>query len=198
MFPLPLKRLIDAFRKIPGIGPKSAERIGFFLLKQGRSLAPELAAALSEIHQGVSFCSTCCNVSDKSPCRICDDPLRDRSALLIVEDPKDVFALEYTGVYRGLYHVLQGAIAPVDGITEEKLTIRELEKRLNMGTIKEIIFGTNPTISGEATAIHLTRLLKPRGLRITHLAQGLPMGASLEFADPDTLKKAILGRFVSL
>lgn len=194
MLPPPLKRLIDAFRRIPGIGPKTAERIGFFLLKQGRVLAPELATALNEVHQGVSWCSTCCNVSDKSPCSICDDPARDRSSLLIVEDPKDVFALENTGVYRGLYHVLHGAIAPVDGITEEKLTMRELEKRMSTGTFREIILGTNPTVSGEATAIHLTRLLKPRGLRITHLAQGLPMGGNLEFADPDTLKKAILGR----
>lgn len=194
MIPQQIKRLVDCFRKLPGIGPKSAERLAFHLLKQPGSQLTEFAQAFLELRQGITLCSRCCHLSSGNLCVLCENSSRDQSQVCIVEESRDVFVLENTGVYKGLYHVLHGAISPLDGIGPEKLTIERLLKRFSSENIQEIILATNPTVSGEATAAHLSRLLKPRGIRVTHLAQGIPMGGVLEFADPDTLRTAIRAR----
>jgi len=194
MLPSQIQRLIKELSRLPGIGPKSAERLTFYLLKQPNEQGQQLAEALANLKIGIVFCEKCCNLSEKTICRICDNLSREQQQVCVVEDPMDVFALEATGAYKGLYHVLHGAISPLDGIGPERLTIGQLEKRLDGKTIEEIILATNPTVTGEATAVYISRVLRPRSIRITHLAQGLPMGGQLEFADQDTLKRAIVGR----
>ncbi|MDP3976310.1 MAG: recombination mediator RecR [bacterium] len=194
MLPKQIKRLIEELNKLPGIGPKSAERLTFYLLQKDHGRLQALAEAVAGLKQGLRFCQRCCNLSEQETCNICEHPGRERQTLCLVESPMDVFVLEETGVYKGIYHVLHGAISPLDGVGPEHLTIAQLLKRFEQETFAEIILATNPTVTGEATAAHVSRLLQPRGIRITHLAQGIPMGGQIEFADQDTLKRALNGR----
>ena len=194
MIPKQISRLIQEFSRLPGIGPNSAERLSFYLLKRGDEQLQSLSEAVANLKKGIVYCQDCCNLSETEICRICDSAERDRSKLCIVEEAMDVFVLEETGIYNGLYHVLHGAISPIDGVGPEHLTIDKLSKRLDDLETEEIIMAMNPNVTGEATSVYLTNLLKPRSLRMTHLAQGLPMGGELEFADQDTLKRAMAGR----
>src|SRR6478735_872554 len=186
--------LIDELGRLPGVGPKSAQRIAFHLLQAEPADVRRLADVLIEVKARVKFCSTCFNVSEDERCRICRDERRDPSVLCVVEEYKDVVAIERTREFRGRYHVLGGAISPIDGIGPEQLRIRELMMRLADGTITEAILATDPNLEGEATATYLTRMLKPLGLRVTRLASGLPVGGDLEYADEVTLGRALAGR----
>ena len=186
--------LIDELGRLPGVGPKSAQRIAFHLLAADPVDVRRLAHVLVEVKERVRFCSVCGNVAEEDTCRICRDPRRDPAVLCVVEEPKDVVAIERTREYRGRYHVLGGAISPIEGIGPEQLHIRELMTRLADGTITETILATDPNLEGEATATYLTRLLKPMGLRVTRLASGLPVGGDLEYADEVTLGRAFEGR----
>ena len=186
--------LIDELGRLPGVGPKSAQRIAFHLLAADAVDVRRLAQVLVEVKDRVKFCSVCGNVAEEETCRICRDPRRDPAVLCVVEEPKDVVAIERTREYRGRYHVLGGAISPIDGIGPDELRIRELLPRLADGTVMEVILATDPNLEGEATATYLTRLLKPMGLRVTRLASGLPVGGDLEYADEVTLGRAFEGR----
>jgi recombination protein RecR len=186
--------LIDELGRLPGVGPKSAQRIAFHLLAADAVDVRRLAQVLVEVKDRVKFCSVCGNVAEEETCRICRDPRRDSAVLCVVEEPKDVVAIERTREYRGRYHVLGGAISPIDGIGPDELRIRELLPRLADGTVTEVILATDPNLEGEATATYLTRLLKPMGLRVTRLASGLPVGGDLEYADEVTLGRAFEGR----
>ncbi len=187
-------RLIEEFYKLPGIGPKSAQRLAYHLLRMPASEAQALAAAILEVKEKITFCSICQNVTEVDPCRICSSDRRDRSVICVVEEPLDILAIERTQAYRGLYHVLHGAISPMDGIGPEDLKIKELLNRLRSGEVKEIILATNPNLEGEATSMYLGRLLTPLGVRVTRLARGLPVGGDLEYADDVTLARALEGR----
>ena len=186
--------LIDELGRLPGVGPKGAQRIAFHLLQSEPADVRRLAEVLMEVKQRVRFCATCFNVSESEQCRICADPRRDSSVLCVVEEYKDVVAIERTKEFRGRYHVLGGAISPIDGIGPEQLHIRELMTRLADGAITEVILATDPNLEGEATATYLTRMLKPMDMRITRLASGLPVGGDLEYADEVTLGRAFAGR----
>jgi len=186
--------LIDELGRLPGVGPKSAQRIAFHLLQADPVDVQRLATVLVEVKQKVKFCSICFNVSEEETCRICRDPRRDPTVLCVVEEYKDVVAIERTREFKGRYHVLGGAISPIDGIGPDQLHIRELMGRLNDTTLTEIILATDPNLEGEATATYLTRLLSPLGLRVTRLASGLPVGGDLEYADEVTLGRAFVGR----
>ncbi len=186
--------LIDELGRLPGVGPKSAQRIAFHLLQADPVDVRRLAQVLVEVKERVRFCSVCGNVAEEDTCRICRDPRRDPAVLCVVEESKDVVAIERTREYRGRYHVLGGAISPIDGIGPDDLRIRELMPRLADGTVVEVILATDPNLEGEATATYLTRLLKPMGLRVTRLASGLPVGGDLEYADEVTLGRAFEGR----
>jgi recombination protein RecR len=186
--------LIDELGRLPGVGPKSAQRIAFHLLQADPVDVRRLAEVLVEVKERVRFCTICGNVAEDEQCRICRDPRRDLSALCVVEEPKDVVAVERTREFRGRYHVLGGAISPIEGIGPDELRIRELMTRLADGAVTEIILATDPNLEGEATATYLTRLLKPMGLRVTRLASGLPVGGDLEYADEVTLGRAFEGR----
>jgi recombination protein RecR len=186
--------LIDELGRLPGVGPKSAQRIAFHLLAADAVDVRRLAQVLVEVKDRVKFCSVCGNVAEEETCRICRDPRRDPAVLCVVEEPKDVVAIERTREYRGRYHVLGGAISPIDGIGPDELRIRELLPRLADGTVLEVILATDPNLEGEATATYLTRLLRPMGLRVTRLASGLPVGGDLEYADEVTLGRAFEGR----
>jgi recombination protein RecR len=186
--------LIDELGLLPGIGPKSAQRIAFHLLNADPVDVRRLAAVLVEVKDKVRFCVTCGNVAEEEQCRICRDPRRDLTVLCVVEEPKDVVAVERTREFRGRYHVLGGAISPIEGIGPDELRIRELMKRLADEEVTEVILATDPNLEGEATATYLTRLLKPLGLRVTRLASGLPVGGDLEYADEVTLGRAFEGR----
>jgi recombination protein RecR len=186
--------LIDELGRLPGVGPKSAQRIAFHLLAADPVDVRRLAAVLVEVKDRVKFCSVCGNVAEEETCRICRDPRRDPAVLCVVEEPKDVVAIERTREYRGRYHVLGGAISPIDGIGPDELRIRELMPRLADGVVLEVILATDPNLEGEATATYLTRLLKPMGLRVSRLASGLPVGGDLEYADEVTLGRAFEGR----
>ncbi|MBC8249375.1 MAG: recombination protein RecR [Anaerolineales bacterium] len=192
--PEPVARLIEELRRLPGIGPKTASRLTFFLLRAPAEQAVSLAEALRQLRERIIFCSTCFNITEKSPCPICRDEERDRSLICVVEEPLDVLAIERTREYRGLYHVLHGAISPMEGIGPEDLRIRELINRLRGGSVEEVILATNPSLEGEATAMYLHRQLVPLGVRVTHLARGLPVGGDLEYADEITLAWALEGR----
>jgi recombination protein RecR len=193
-FPEPVARLIEALQRLPGIGPKTAQRLSFFLLKRPAEEVGELATALTELKSRVVHCSRCWNVTEEDPCRICRDPARDARALCVVEEPNDLLALERTGEFKGRYHVLMGALSPLDGIGPEDIKVRELLGRLEGEPVDEVILATNPSVEGEATAIYLAKLLKPLGVRITRIARGLPVGGDLEYADQVTLSKALEGR----
>ncbi|MBI2845713.1 MAG: recombination protein RecR [Chloroflexi bacterium] len=190
----PLARLIAELSRLPGIGPKTASRLTFYLLRAPKEQATALAQAIGELRQNIRECEICFNLSDENPCAICSDPQRDKSVICVVEEPLDVLAIERTGEYRGRYHVLHGAISPVDGIGPEDLKISELLRRLDKEKIEEIILATNPNLEGESTAMYLHRLLIPRGIRVTRIAHGLPVGGDLEYADQVTLIRALEGR----
>ena len=193
-YPEPVARLIEALQGLPGIGPKTAQRLTFFLLKRPADEVRELAESLLAVKERIVSCSTCFNVTDQDPCRICSDPARDARLLCVVEEPNDLLAMERTGEYKGLYHVLLGALSPLEGIGPDDLKVRELLLRLEGGGGGEVILATNPNVEGEATALYLAKLLRPLGVRITRIARGLPVGGDLEYADQVTLTKALEGR----
>jgi len=195
----PVQDLIDELGRLPGIGPKSAQRIAFHLLKLSRGDASRLANAIVEAKDKVTFCARCFNIAEgggdvDSLCSICTDDRRDATLLCVVEEPRDIVAVEKTGEFRGRYHVLQGAISPIEGVGPDQLRVKELLTRLEDGVVQEIILCTNPNIEGEATALYLARLLKPMGLLVTRIASGLPVGGDLEYADELTLGRALEGR----
>ncbi|MGN0479858.1 MAG: recombination mediator RecR [Hominenteromicrobium sp.] len=190
----PLERLVDQFESLPGIGHKSAQRIAYHVLNMSREDAQRFAQTITDAHANIHYCSVCCNLTDSELCPICRSDSRDKSIICVVEDPRDVFALERTNEFNATYHVLHGAISPLGGIGPDQLRIKELLKRVGDGTVKEVIMATNPTVEGEATAMYISRLLKPLGIRVTRLAYGIPVGGDLEYADEVTLTRAIEGR----
>jgi len=196
MLPLagPVDRLINELSRLPGIGPKTAARLTFYLLRQPREQVLALAEALRDLREKVILCSRCFNIAESSPCAICRDEGRERSIICVVEEPLDVLAIERTGEYRGLYHVLHGAISPVEGIGPDDLKITELLARVKAEPVQEVLLATNPNLEGEATAMYIARLLKPLSVRVTRLARGLPVGGDLEYADSVTLARALEGR----
>ncbi|HSK22442.1 MAG TPA: recombination mediator RecR [Egicoccus sp.] len=189
-----IQDLIDELGRLPGVGPKSAQRIAFHLLQTDTTDAQRLADAITRVKATVRFCTRCFNVSEAEECRICRDPRRDASVLCVVEEARDVIAIERTREYRGRYHVLGGAISPIDGIGPDDLHVRDLIQRLDAEPVEELIIATNPNVEGEATASYLSRLFAPLGVRITRLASGLPVGGDLDYADEVTLGRAFAGR----
>jgi recombination protein RecR len=189
--PPSVTRLIETLAELPGVGPKTASRLTFFLLRGGSDLPLRLAEALRELVERTRFCSVCHNITEEDPCQICTDPRRDRTAICVVEEPLDVMAVERTEHYSGLYHVLHGALSPMDGVFAENLRIAELLHRVQEGTVKEVILATNPTGEGDYTAAYLVSKLEPMGVRITRLGRGLPVGGDLEYADQVTLASAL-------
>jgi recombination protein RecR len=190
----PVQDLIDELGRLPGVGPKSAQRIAFHLLKLSEQDAGRLAHAITEAKRRVRFCATCFNISESEQCELCTDPRRDSSIICVVEEPKDIVAVERTHEFRGRYHVLQGAINPIEGIGPDQLRVRELLERIRGDVVHEVILCTNPNIEGEATAMYLARLLEPVGISVTRIASGLPVGGDLEYADELTLGRALEGR----
>jgi recombination protein RecR len=189
-----ISKLVQEFSKLPGIGPKSAQRITFHLLRSSEEQAKSLAEALLSLKQRITLCSICFNVTESDPCPICRHHERDTSQVCIVEQPQDVLALEHTGIYKGLYHVLHGAISPTEGIGADDIRIRELMSRLQNSPVKEVILATNTNLEGEQTAMYLSQLVSPLGIKVTRLARGLPFGTELEYADDVTLTRALEGR----
>lgn len=190
-YPQPLSDLIAQLARLPGIGPKTAGRLAFYLL-QNPQTALSLAEAIEDAQKKITECSVCCNFTDRDPCPLCSSEQRDRGLLCVVEQPRDVVALEKTREYKGLYHVLHGVLSPMDGIGPDQLTIAKMLKRLD--GVKEVVMALNPTVEGEATALYLARLLKPMGIKVTRLAHGLPVGGDLEYADEVTIARALEGR----
>jgi len=190
----PVAKLIEELGKLPGIGPKTAQRLAFYILNTDVGAARDLARAIVDARNKIRYCSVCSNLTDVDPCGICSGDRRDRSIICVVEEPRDVVAIEKTRDFKGLYHVLQGAISPMDGVGPEELKIKELLPRLQAGEVKEVVVATNPNIEGEATAMYLARLIKPLGIKVTRIAHGLPVGGDLEYADEVTLAKAFEGR----
>jgi recombination protein RecR len=193
-FAAPLQRLIEEFRRLPGIGQKSAQRIAFHVLRNSRDDAARLAQAMLDVKDNLGICAECNNISDGELCSYCRDPHRDRTSVCVVEEPHNVLPIETTRSFDGIYHVLHGAISPLRGIGPEQLKIKGLLDRIAKGDVKEIILATNPTVEGEATAVYLSRLLKPLGLRVTRIAMGIPVGSDLEFADEVTISKSLENR----
>ncbi len=189
----PLQSLVEKFESLPGIGHKTAQRLAYFVLDMPKEQAEGFAGAILEAHEKIHYCAVCCNLTDDELCPVCRSPVRDKALICVVEEPKDVFALERAGEYNGLYHVLHGAISPLSGIGPEQLKIKELLPRID-GGVREVIMATNPTVEGEATAMYLSRLLKPLGVKVTRLAYGIPVGGDLEYADEVTLQRAMEGR----
>lgn len=191
---LPLTKLTECFARLPGIGRKSAQRLAFHILRMPEEEAKAFANAILEAREKIGYCEICKNITDTPRCAICSDETRDKSTVCVVEDSRDVIAIERTKEYHGLYHVLGGLISPMDGIGPENLFIKELLARMTDGTVKEVIMATNPTVEGEATAMYLSRLIKPMGIKVSRLAYGIPVGGNLEYADEVTLYRAIEGR----
>ena len=191
---LPLTKLTECFARLPGIGRKSAQRLAFHILRMPEEEAKAFANAILEAREKIGYCEICKNITDTPRCAICSDETRDKSTVCVVEDPRDVIAIERTKEYHGLYHVHGGLISPMDGIGPENLFIKELLARRGDGTVKEVIMATNPTVEGEATAMYLSRLIKPMGIKVSRLAYGIPVGGNLEYADEVTLYRAIEGR----
>jgi len=189
-----INRLIQEFNKLPGIGPKSAQRITYHLLRAHEDEPKLLSEAILSLKQKITLCSTCFNVTESDPCPICRSSERDRSKICIVEQPQDILSLEHTGIYKGLYHILHGAISPTEGVGAGDIRIKELLNRLQDNPVEEIILATNPNLEGEQTAMYLNSLMAPLGIRVTRLARGLPFGTELEYADDVTLTRAIEGR----
>ncbi|WP_430884491.1 recombination mediator RecR [Fusibacter sp. JL216-2] len=190
----PIARLIEELAHLPGVGRKTAQRLAMHIVTGREDLAVSLSEAIIEAKKKIKFCSICFNLTEADPCPICSDPRRDNSTICIIEAPKDVIAMERTKEYHGLYHVLHGAISPMDGIGPDDIRLRELILRLQESEVEEIILATNPTIEGEATSMYISRLVKPTGIKVTRLAHGIPVGGDLEFADEVTLTKALEGR----
>ncbi|MDB5085759.1 MAG: recombination protein RecR, partial [Bacilli bacterium] len=193
-YPQPISDLIDAFMRLPGIGPKSAQRLAFHVLNMKEDDVIGIAKALVNAKRNLHYCSVCCTVTDVDPCRICQDPNRNRLQICVVQDPKDVVAMERTHEFNGKYHVLQGALSPIEGLGPDQIRIAELLRRLQSdeaSEVEEIILATNPNIEGEATAMYLSRLLRPVGIRVTRIAHGLPVGGDLDYADEVTLTRAL-------
>ncbi|WP_411843021.1 recombination mediator RecR [Salinicoccus sp. HZC-1] len=190
-YPEPISKLIDSFMKLPGIGPKTAQRLAFYVLNMKEDDVVNFSRSLMEVKRELQFCSICGHITDIDPCYICSDKNRDRSVICVVQDTKDVIAMEKMREYKGLYHVLHGAISPMDGIGPEDINVPSLIERLKNDEVKEIILATNPNIEGESTAMYISRLVKPIGIKSTRLASGLPVGGDLEYADEVTLSKAI-------
>ncbi len=193
-FAAPLQRLIDEFRRLPGVGQKSAQRLAFHVLRTSRDNAARLAAALLDVKDNLGICAECNNISDAELCPYCRDPARDRSQICVIEEPHNILPVETTRTFEGLYHVLHGSISPLRGIGPEQLKIKGLLDRISKGEVKEIILATNPTVGGEATAVYLSRLLKPLGVKVTRIAMGIPVGSDLEFADEVTMSKSLENR----
>jgi recombination protein RecR len=193
-FAAPLQRLIDEFRRLPGIGQKSAQRLAFHVLRAPRDEAARLSAALLDVKDNLGICAECNNISDAELCPYCRDPSRDRSQICVVEEPHNILPIETTRTYQGLYHVLHGSISPLRGVGPEQLKIKGLLDRISKGEVTEIILATNPTVEGEATAAYLSRLLKPLGMKVTRIAMGIPVGSDLEFADEVTMSKSLENR----
>ncbi len=193
-FAAPLQRLIDEFRRLPGIGQKSAQRLAFHVLRTSRDDAARLASALLEVKDNLGLCAECNNISDGELCPYCRDPHRDRTQICVVEEPHNILPIETTRTFEGVYHVLHGSISPLRGIGPEQLKIKGLLERISRLSPKEIILATNPTVEGEATAVYLSRLLKPLGMKVTRIAMGIPVGSDLEFADEVTMSKSLENR----
>ncbi|MCC7179554.1 MAG: recombination protein RecR [Acidobacteria bacterium] len=194
MLPESLQHLIDQFKRLPGIGGKSAQRLAFHILRTPREEAERLCDAIRQVKDRVTYCTICSNITDVDPCPICADESRDRRSICVVEEPQNVNVVEKTGGFRGTYHVLMGAISPLAGVGPDDLKIKGLLARIGAGGVEEIILATNPTVEGEATAIYLARLLKPLGVRVTRIAMGIPVGSDLEYADDLTMTRALEGR----
>lgn len=192
----PLSRLIDQFERLPGIGSKSAQRLAYYVLGLSDEGVKELSDAILDAHKKIHYCKVCCNLTDEELCPICRNPARDRSVICVVEDPRDIIALERTREFNAVYHVLHGVISPLNGVGPDQLCIKELLARIGdkEQDVKEVIMATNPTVEGEATAMYISRLLKPLGVRVTRLAYGIPVGGDLEYADEFTLTRALEGR----
>ena len=190
----PLQRLIEQFERLPGIGSKTAQRLAYFVLNLPEDRARDFSEAITDAHKKIRRCEICCNFSDKERCPVCSSPTRDKSTICVVETPRDAVAIEGTGAYKGTYHVLHGVISPLNGIGPDQLCIKQLLSRLNNDEVHEVIMATNPTVEGEATAMYISRLLKPLGIKITRLAYGIPVGGDLEYADDVTLARALEGR----
>lgn len=193
-YPEPIAKLIDSFSRLPGIGPKTAARLAFYVLRMKEEDVIDFAKALVNVKRNLTYCSICCNITDTDPCRICSDKSRDASAICVVQEPKDMVAMERTREFNGQYHVLNGAISPMDGLGPDDIRIAELVRRLGDERVQELILATNPNIEGEATAMYLSRLVKPFGIKVTRIAHGLPVGGDLEYADEVTISKALEGR----
>ena len=189
-----LAKLIEQFERMPGIGHKTAQRLAFYVLNLTKQQAEEFSATILSAHEKIKQCTCCCNLAEDELCPICKNEGRDKSVICVVEDPRDVFAFERTHEFEGTYHVLHGVISPMNGISPEDITIKELLARMGDGTVQEVIMATNPTVEGEATAMYISRLLKPMGITVSRLAYGVPVGADLEYADVVTLTKALEGR----
>jgi recombination protein RecR len=194
LLPDPLARLVEQLQKLPGIGAKGAQRLAFHILKNTRDEAERLCEAIRDVKERVTYCSTCSNVTEHDPCAFCSSDSRDRRVICVVEEPQNVSVVEKTREFRGLYHVLMGALSPLHGVGPDDLKIKGLLSRVGNGGVEEIILATNPTVEGEATALYLARLLKPLGVRVTRIAMGIPVGSDLEYADEVTMTRAMEGR----
>lgn len=190
----PLARLIEQFERLPGIGKKTAQRLAYYVLDLPKSDAEKFSTAILDAHEKIHYCKLCCNLTDQELCNICKNPNRDTSIICVVEDPRDVTAFERTQEFNAMYHVLHGVISPLNGVGPDQIRIKELLSRVNSGKVKEVIMATNPTVEGEATAMYISKLLKPLGIKVTRLAYGIPVGGDLEYADEVTLSRAIEGR----
>jgi recombination protein RecR len=192
--PEPLARLIEHFQRLPGIGAKSAQRLAYHILRHPREAADQLCAAVLDVKEKVTYCSACNNITDVDPCAFCTDERRERQVICVVEEPQNVAAIEKTREFRGVYHVLMGALSPLQGVGPDDLKIRGLLARVGEGGVREVVLATNPNVEGEATALYLARLLKPLGVRVTRIATGIPVGSDIEYADEVTMSKAMEGR----
>lgn len=190
----PLENLVEQFEKMPGIGHKTAQRLAYYVLNLSKTQAEELANAVMDAQTKIHYCSRCCNLTDKELCPVCANPVRDNSVICVVETPRDVTAVENTHEFKGVYHVLHGAISPLNDVGPDNLTIKQLIARLSGDEVEEVIMATNPTVEGDATALYISKLLKPMGVKVTRLAYGIPVGGDLEYADEYTLAKALEGR----
>lgn len=190
----PLSKLVEQFERLPGIGHKTAQRLAYYVLKLPNEEARDFSSAILDAHDKIRYCKVCCNLTDQELCPVCRDNNRDKSIICVVEDPRDVMALERTNEFNAEYHVLHGVISPLGGVGPEQLCIKELLNRVSSSSVKEIIMATNPTVEGEATAMYISRLLKPLGVKVTRLAYGIPVGGDLEYADEVTLTRALEGR----
>ncbi|TMV43654.1 recombination protein RecR [Paenibacillus mesophilus] len=193
-YPEPIAKLIDAFSRLPGVGPKTAGRLAFHVLRMKEDDVLDFAKSLVSVKRNLHYCSVCCNITDVDPCRICQDKTRDGSVICVVQEPKDLVAMERMKEFHGYYHVLHGAISPMEGIGPDEIRIAELLRRLGDEKVQELILATNPNVEGETTTMYISKLVKPFGLRVTRIAHGLPVGGDLEYADEVTLSKAMEGR----